>query len=253
MPSAPYLGYWWRLLELERLPLNQAKHLQREVVVARRHFANGADDEVVGDHRRDRRSQASGSGNQSFRDSGSDCAQSRRTGRAQSMECVDNSPDGSEQSDKGRDRTRNRQPREIAFEAGNLLGRGDLHGALNGHQVVDATRGSHLALELLDCAVKHSNQRARAEVRGNRGNVLQALRLAEGVHEASALPARALDQPPFGENYGPGKYAEDDEQEKHGFGNRTGLKDEIDDFAADKQREDGRKMHRFWEEPCLEL
>jgi len=70
---------------------------------------------------------------------------------------------------------------------------------------------------------------------GNRGNVLQALRFAESADKASALPARAADQPPLGKDHGPGEHAERDEQEKHGLGDRAGLKDEINDFAADKR------------------
>jgi len=64
--------------------------------------------------------------------------------------------------------------------------------------VVNAARHSHLAFELLDCAFKHSNQRAGTELFGNRGDVLQALCFAEGADELSTLPARAADQPPFG-------------------------------------------------------
>jgi len=37
-----------------------------------------------------------------------------------------------------------------------------------------------------------------------------------------------------------------------GFSDRTGLKDEINDFAADKQQQDGRKMHWF-REPLVEI
>jgi hypothetical protein len=36
---------------------------------------------------------------------------------------------------------------------------------------------------------------------------------------------------------------------QNGLGDRTGLKDEIDDFAADKEQQDGRKMHWFRENP----
>ena len=231
------------------LALDQVEHLQGEVVVARGHFANGANDEVVSDHRRDRGSQAGGGGNQRFGNSRSDRAQSRGASRAQSVEGVDDSPDGSEQSDKRRDRAGNRQPRHVAFEAGDLLRRCDLHGALNGHQVVDAPRRSHLAFELPDCAVKHRHQRAGPELFGNRGNVLHALRLAEGADKASALLARAPDQPPLGKNHRPGEHAEREEEQKHGLGDRTGLKDEINDFAADKRQEEGRKSALVLGEP----
>jgi len=118
---------------------------------------------------------------------------------------------------------------------------------------VDAARHSHLAFEFLNRGFKHSHQRAGTELIGNGGNVLHALRLAEGTDEAAALGARAADQPPLGDNHRPGEHAKGDQQEKHGLRDRAGLQDEINDFAADKQQEDGRKMHRFWENPLLKI
>jgi hypothetical protein len=58
-----------------------------------------------------------------------------------------------------------------------------------------------------------------------------------------------LDQSPLGKNHGPRKHAEGDEQEEYSLRDRAGLKDEINDVAANKQQEDGRKMHRFLEVP----
>jgi len=109
------------MLALDRLSFNQVEHLQREVVIARRHFANGANDEVVGDHRRNGCSQAGSGGNQSFGNSRGDRAQSCRASRAESVEGIDDSPDGAEQSDKRRNGAGNRKPRNIAFEASDLL------------------------------------------------------------------------------------------------------------------------------------
>ena len=110
---------------------------------------------------------------------------------------------------------------------------------------MNSAGGPHLALELGDGAFEYTDQRTGAKLFGDRGDVLHALRLAEGADEPSALGARSPDEPPLGENHSPGKHAEDDEDEDNDFGDRTGLKDEINDFAADKQQEDGRKMHRF--------
>ena len=227
---------------LDRLSFDQIEHLQGEIVVARGHFANRANDEVVGDDGRDGRGQASGGGDQSFGNSRSDGAQSGCAGGAQSVEGVDDSPDRPEQSDEGRNRAGNGQPRHIAFEAGDLLGRCDLHGALNGHEVVNAAGGSHLALELRHRAFKDADQRAGTELFGNRDDILQALRFAEGADESAALRAGAADQPPLGKNHRPGEHAESNQQEENGFGDRTGLKDEINDFAADK-RTGGRKKN----------
>jgi len=59
-------------------------------------------------------------------------------------------------------------------------------------------------------AFKYSYQRAGLELIGDGGNILQALRLAEGAHEASTLRLRASKQTPLGENDGPG-----DQTERH--------------------------------------
>src|SRR6266404_2487239 len=76
---------------------------------------------VGGGEGHQRRTSASGGGYQSFRNSGSNRPQSRRTSCTESVECIDNSPDGSEQSNKRRNRARNRQPWDITFEAGDFL------------------------------------------------------------------------------------------------------------------------------------
>lgn len=99
---------------------------------------------------------------------------------------------------------------------------------------MDAPGRSHLSLKLRDRGLKYSNQRTRTKLLDQRRNVLQALGLAESTHKASTLRSCPPDQPPFGENYRPGKHAEAHQQEKDGLRNRTRLKDEIDNFAADK-------------------
>jgi hypothetical protein len=80
---------------------------------------------------------------------------------------------------------------------------------------------------------------------GDRGNVLHALRLAERAYESSALRPCIANQPPLGQNYAPRKNAEGEQEKQNSLGDRTGLKDEINDFAANKKQEDGRKMHWF--------
>jgi hypothetical protein len=64
---------------------------------------------------------------------------------------------------------------------------------------------------------------------------LYARRLAEGANESSTLRPGAADEAPLGKNHGPGEHAEGKQQNEHGFGDHTGLKDEINDFAADKR------------------
>jgi hypothetical protein len=50
------------------------------------------------------------------------------------------------------------------------------------------------------------------------------------------LHASAAEKAPLGQNHGPGEHAKRYQHQNNSFGNRTGLEDEIDDFAADKQQ-----------------
>ena len=110
---------------------------------------------------------------------------------------------------------------------------------------MDCASRAHLAFVFVDGAFKYSNQRAGLKLIRNRGDVLQALRLAEGADEAAALASRPADHAPLGKNYCPREHAEGNKNEQNGFGDRTSLKDEINDFAAGKKKEDGRTMHVF--------
>ena len=100
----------------------------------------------------------------------------------------------------------------------------------------------HLALELDDRAVEYVDQRAGPELVGHRGHVLHALRFAKSAYEASALCAGAADQSPLGKDHRPGNHAEGDQDEEHNFGDRAGLQNKIDDFAAGKKSQ-GRKKN----------
>ena len=90
-----------------------------------------------------------------------------------------------------------------------------------------------LLAQLVVGAFKHGDQRAGLELLGHGGDVLQALGLAEGAHEAVALRAGAAEQSPFGKDDGPGDNAENQQDEEDGFGDQTAGLDQTGDFAAD--------------------
>ncbi len=94
------------------------QHFEGEVVAARSKITDGTANQVVGDDCRDCGHQSGGSGDQRLRNSRRDRAQSRRAGGAQAVKCVDDAPDRAEQADERRDRSGDRQPRHISFEAG---------------------------------------------------------------------------------------------------------------------------------------
>ncbi len=75
--------------------------------------------------------------------------------------------------------------------------------------------------QLLVRAFENWNQGAGLELLGDRGDIVQALRLAEHAHEAIALRARAAEQAPFGEDDGPRAQAEDEQDDEDSFGDQT--------------------------------
>src|SRR5580698_7850571 len=110
------------------------------------------------------------------------------------MESVDDAPDRSEQADEGRDGGSDREPGNVALEARDFFGGTDLHATLNSGQVAQYAGRSGLPLEFFIAAFKDADERARLELVGDGGNILQALRLAKGADEASALGAGTAQQ-----------------------------------------------------------
>src|SRR5215470_4882955 len=106
---------------------------------------------------------------------------------------------------------------------------------MNRRQIVDVTGHPHLALELLHGAIEYADQRTWPEPLGDVGHVLHALCTTEHANEGSALRAGTGELTPLRENHAPGNHAESEQQEDDKFRNRAGLKDKIDDFAADQQ------------------
>ena len=74
------------------------------------------------------------------------------------------------------------------------------------------------------------------------GTYSASIKLAQAT---GTVPARPPNQSPLRQNDRPREHAERDQQEENNFGDRTGLQDEIYDFAANEQQKDGRKMHCF--------
>ena len=70
---------------------------------------------------------------------------------------------------------------------------------------------------------------------GNGGNILQALSFAKGAQEASALNPSAAQQTPLGEDDGPGDKTEGQQGDEHEPGDRTCVRKQIKNFAADEQ------------------
>jgi len=103
--------------------------------------------------------------------------------------------------------------------------------ALQGWDVGRAACGG-LTAGFFIAVVEDTYQRAGAELLFDGLHVAQALGLAEGADEAAALGAGTAHEVPFGDDDGPGKDAESEQDEEDGFGDGAALRNHVKDFAA---------------------
>src|SRR5215471_6651627 len=207
MPSAPHVGgNGSRTLRLTML--HRVEHFEGKVIAAGSKFANGRPDQVVSNDRRNCSCQTRSGRDQSFGDTRRNCTKRCRACRTEAVKSIDNSPHSSEQPHKRCYRSSNRQPRNVPLEPRNFLRRSDLHTALDRHQASYSPGRRYLAAVFFVSALEHSNQRAGLELVRHGGNILQALCLPEGPHEAATLRTSALEQAPFREDNRPRDQAE---------------------------------------------
>src|SRR5712671_6661526 len=129
MPSAA------RLRGLGRLAFYEVQHFKREVVVAGGELANGTDDQVIGNDGWNGCSQACCGRDQGFGNSGSYGAQGGCASGSESVEGVNDAPDGSEESYERSDCASYREPRNVALKTRDPFRRGDLHRTLDGGKI----------------------------------------------------------------------------------------------------------------------
>src|ERR1019366_6502742 len=95
--------------------------------------------------------------------------QRRRPRRPQPVKRINDAPHRAKQSDKRRDRGRNREPRKIPLETRNLFRCSNLHPALDGHQIPQRAERPGLPLIFLISAFEYADQRAGLELLRHRG------------------------------------------------------------------------------------
>src|SRR5579862_5602214 len=78
----------------------KVQELEHEVFHASAEFLDGVPKEIVENGGRNGSGQSHRGGDQGFGNSRSDCAQAGRTGGTELLECIDDAPDGSKQSDE---------------------------------------------------------------------------------------------------------------------------------------------------------
>ena len=101
-------------------------------------------------------------------------------------------------------------------------------------QIPHRPRVCGLPLVFLISALENADQRTGLELVRDGSDILQALRLAERAHEASALRARPPQQTPFGQDDRPGDQAERQQRKQDQLGDRASVGNHVDDFAADE-------------------
>ncbi len=144
-------------------------------------------------------------------------------------------------------RGRNRQPGNVALQARDFLRRSDLHTALHSGQAAErCPLPGQLAAVLLESTFENAHQRAGTELIGDRGNILQTLRLAKGPQESSTLQAGAAQQVPFRQDDCPGNQTESEQGEKYELGDGAGTGNQIKYFAADKKCRVWEEWHLFF-------
>src|SRR5271165_1483708 len=138
--------------------LHFVDEFEAEVIHASAELADVLDEHVVCDDRGDRSEESGGRGDESFGDARSNGAKGCGPGGAESVEGVDDAPDGPEQSDERGDCAGGGQPGQAAFEMSQLFRRGNLHGAL---QRADADGLRGLLAELVIRTFEDCYERGR--------------------------------------------------------------------------------------------
>src|SRR6267378_1757214 len=200
---------------------------QRKRVQSLPEIANILQKLIVKNNSRDRRGEAGGGGHQSFRDARSNRAKAGGTGAAQAGEGVNDSPDGSEQTDERSYRAGGSQPRHAFFDAANFISGSQLHAdrhslqtfQLGGMRIAGAA--PDLALQLaIACRVDGGKRRAR---RSQRLRIRYATSGAENAEKLVALPANTAEEPELLENHRPGNDREHQEKRQNSARDPAGL------------------------------
>src|ERR1017187_7259859 len=216
------------LLSWVAVAVDDVEQFEAEVVHAGGEFADLLEEKVIGDDGGHGGKESGGGGDERLGDAGRHRAQGGRTGVAEAVEGVDDAPDGAEESDEGSNGAGGGQPGEAALQAGQLLGGGDLGGALHGKGAgIGAT-----ALQFGDGALKDGHQGRGLELLGHVGEFLQTFGAAEDTYEASALHPGATKESGFGDDDRPGKKTEGQQNQEDDFGDQAGLGNHLHDLGT---------------------
>src|SRR5437870_2767592 len=145
------------MMRLAIVSLGGVQKLKSEVVHARAELAQMMEKDIVKDDCRNRRKQARCGGNERLGDPRGDGPHRGRSGSAEAVEGVDDSPYRPEESDERCYRSGGSEPREHALHRGQLLAGGDLQRSLDSDGIGDAAFGvGELMAQLLIAGVANA-------------------------------------------------------------------------------------------------
>jgi len=208
--------------------------LKGEGVEALRKIANVLEEIVVGDKGRDGGKEASGGGDKSFRDAGSDSTEAGSAGGAQTGEGVDDTPDGAEKTDERGDAGGGGEPGHAFFGAADFVSRSELHADRNGLEGFDSggrrmAGASHLRLQLAVAGGVHvGERRAGGDDTLRVGDTFGGTKNSE---ELVALTTDTAEEAHFLEDEGPGNQGKEKEDAENGTRDPAGLRKNVEDVA----------------------
>src|SRR3984893_6952644 len=228
--------------------LDGVQNFEREVVATGGKFSDRAAYQVVGDDGGDGGRQSGGGCDQGFGNARSDCPQGSCTGRAQAVEGVNNAPHRAKQTDEGSYGRGDREPGHVPFQARDLFRCANLHAAP--HPVdAELTRvACNLSLVFLVTALENSHQRTGAKLIRDGSDILHSLSLAKCPDKSPTLHPRAPKQAPLGQNDGPRDHAEGEQNQKDSLGDRSCVRNHVQDCAAHENAQQREDLHEVSEE-----
>jgi hypothetical protein len=213
--------------------------LEGEGVETLGEIANVLQKIVVGDEGGDGGEKASGRGDESFRDAGSDGAEAGGTCSAEAGEGVNDAPDGAEEADEGSDAGGGGEPGHAFLNATDFVGGSELHADGDGLQGFEFGRrriagAGELGLEFaIAGGVDVGERRAGGDDALRIGNALGG---AEDFEELVALAPDASEEPRFLEDERPGDQGEEKQDAQDGARDPAGLRKNVEDVADDDDR-----------------
>jgi len=207
-------------------------------------IANVLEEIVVGDQGRDGSEESGGGGDEGFGNAGSDGAEAGGAGSAEAGKCVNDAPNGTEQTDKGGDARGRGEPGHPLFHTTNFLGGSELHRDGNSLHRLELLRSGvagagELALEFtIACGIDGRERRTCGDKTLWIGDAFSG---AENFQELVAFATDTAEKTRLLEDESPGNEREEEKKGENEAGNPASLRKNFKDIADEdggEQRDD---------------